>query len=106
MTINIAGIDRVELFMALHNRATPLGLGFLHALPGDMTREQGEVLLARYGKPGADVSLDYVLGRPIKVSFIGDELRFEAGFDRDHGEGACAEVVKELRLKFPIKEKE
>ena len=37
--IDISGLDKADVLAALYNNSRPLGLGFLHATPEDMTHE-------------------------------------------------------------------
>lgn len=108
--IDIKGIDRAELLMALHAGTRSIGMGVLHDR-GNLTREQAEDILK--GGPGQstnpdlarvtgdDIRFDYVAGRPLKVSFKGDELHGCGLYDRDAtgGDGACLRIVERLREK-------
>ena len=38
-TIDITGMDKVEVLKALYNKAAPSGLGRLHATPGPLSHE-------------------------------------------------------------------
>ena len=102
--ISIKGIDKAELLAALYNHASPMGMGFLQARAGEMTKEQATELLGK----GDDLSrmfpvngrrqlyFDYVYGRPLKVDLTGDELETSL-YDRDWGKGAAEKIVEGLR---------
>lgn len=114
--IDITGLDQVEVFRRLYNRARPQGMGFLHFEPEDMTYEQAQ---QEYSP-----DVDYHRGRVMKVTIRsrqvevqklsrinysdseiaervpaeGVEYYFDGWlYDRDNGEGAAAEVVNRLR---------
>lgn len=103
-SISIKGINKAELFAALYNSSRPLGLGFLHYTPEDMTVKEAENYIK--GEDGDDVGtaeltgrnlyFDYVKGRVMKVDLEGDELRTDL-YNRDNGEGAAEDIVEKLR---------
>jgi hypothetical protein len=95
--VNIAGLDRAEIIAALYNASQPLGMGFLHYDPTDMTRAEAQSYLDRMGdRP----YFDYLKGRVMKVGFDAgsDEMRVDL-YDRDNGAGAAARVIDGLRRK-------
>lgn len=104
--INIAGIDKAELFAALYNHAKPLGMGMLHYDPTPLTKESAEKLMglgddsARMfpGMGRRSMYFDYVKGRPLKIDLSGDELE-TALYNRDQGDGAAERIVEGLRAK-------
>lgn len=104
--VNIAGLDKVELFAALYNHAKPLGMGMLHYDPTPLTKEAAEKLMGLGDDssrmfPGMGrraMYFDYVKGRPLKIDLSGDELE-TALYNRDQGDGAAERIVAELRSK-------
>lgn len=103
--IDIKGIDKADLLAALYNNASPMGMGFLQARPGQMTRESALELM----EAGDDSSrmfpgmkrrmyFDYVYGRPLKVNLEGDELETSL-YNRDWGKDAAEQIVESLRKK-------
>lgn len=88
--VSIAGLDRVEVLMALYNASRPQGMGFMHYDPKPMSREDGERLLAK------TKYFDYLQGRVMKVMIDGDEID-ERLYDRDNGRGSVARVIESLR---------
>ncbi len=89
--INITGLDKADVLCALYNNARPLGLGFLQATEGPLSKEDALAIIERQG-----LYFDYVRGRPLKVDLSGDSFR-GWGYDRDQGEGRAAETIDALR---------
>lgn len=102
--VNIAGLDKVELFAALYNYAKPLGMGFMQYDPTPLTKEAAEKLMSAgddssrmfpgFAKKG--LYFDYVKGRPLKINLEGDEMDTYL-YNRDQGEGAAEKIVAKLR---------
>jgi hypothetical protein len=96
--------DAAALLVALHNNTRARGLGLLHET-GPLTREEAESVLAdsrqqwvgdeRYSH---GFVLDYVRGRPIKVTAEADgaiDALSQALYDRDAGAGAFQRALRE-----------
>ncbi len=103
--VNIAGLDKVELFAALYNYAKPLGMGMLHYDPKPLTKEAAAILMGQgddtqrmFGSSRGGLYFDYVKGRPLKIDLSGDELDTYL-YNRDQGDGAAERIVAELRAK-------
>ncbi len=92
-SIDISGIDKAALLAALYNGTRPLGWGILHDKPSGMTAEEA----AKFLDDTHNGRFDYVAGRPIKVEFAGDQLKFARLYDRDTHDGACQAIVDRLR---------
>ncbi len=102
--ISIKEIDKAELLAALYNNASPMGMGFLQARPGQMTREDALKLMEvgddssrmfpNMGRPR--MYFDYVFGRPLKIDIGGDELETSL-YNRDWGKDAAEQIVDGLR---------
>lgn len=95
--VDISGLDKAALLAALYNRARPLGMGFLHYTPEDMTLEQAQETLKvgdDHGHQG--MYFDYLHGRVMKVDISGDVLH-TWGYNRDNGDGAAEQVITTLR---------
>lgn len=88
--INIKGINKAKLLVALYNRATPRGMGFLHYNPSNLTEQDAEELLRQ------TTYFDYLLGRVMKVDIGGDSMR-EDLYDRDNGHGSAERAINTLR---------
>lgn len=89
--INIKGVPKAEILVALYNASSPRGMGVLvGASAKPMTAELAESLLKEL------TYFDYVMGRPLKVDLAGDELDPRL-YDRDNGgPGAAWEAIKGL----------
>lgn len=105
--VNIAGLDKAELFAALYNHAKPLGMGRLHYDPTPLTKESAEKLMGLGDDAtrmfpgitrGSSLYFDYVKGRPLKINLEGDELETSL-YNRDQGDGAAERIIAELRAK-------
>lgn len=89
--IDIKGLDKAEVLLALYNGSHCQGLGFLQAID-TYTLEDAKRDLKNnnYGY------FDYLHGRVLKVDLSGDS--FDSWlYDRDCGEGAAARAIDELR---------
>lgn len=104
--INIVGIDKAELLAALYNNSRPMGMGFLQARDGIMTKEEAQKAIEvgddssrMFGKREElgtrHLYFDYLFGRPLKIDISGDTVR-PWGYDRDNGQGAVARIVAKL----------
>jgi hypothetical protein len=90
VTIDIAGLDPVDVIQALYSRARPLGLGWAEFKDGELPRSEAESLVGEH--------LDYLHGRVMKVRvFDGKVIRADL-YDRDNGVGAAQEAVDRVRL--------
>lgn len=89
--IDISGLDKKKVPMALYDAAKPQGLGLLHFSVEPMTEEEAAALL------GKDTYFDYVNGRVMKVDLTYDNHFDERLYDRDNGEGAAAKAVERVR---------
>ena len=92
--IDIQDLDRIEVFMALYNRARPQGMGFIHYENKPMCRVEAEHLM-RSGQG----YFDYVNGRVMKIALSLDTTSISPRmYDRDNGAGAVQEVIDSLRI--------
>lgn len=89
--ISIKGLSKAKLLAGLYNKSRPLGMGFMHFTPGDMTETQAQELI----DDNPEGYFDYVQGRVMKVRLEGDEFDPER-YDRDNGNGAAAAVIATL----------
>lgn len=90
--IGISTLDKAAVLAALYNRAKPLGLGFLHYTPEDMSIEEAREFL-----DGGQTYFDYLKGRVLKVNLSEDA--FDPWlYDRDNGMDAALEVIDKLKL--------
>lgn len=90
--IDISKLDKAAVLAALYNASHPLGMGFLHFTPADMTHDEAAELLKQAGdRP----YFDYLKGRVMKIDLSRDKLRTGL-YDRDNGEGAAAAAIAHL----------
>lgn len=87
--IDLNGMNKAEVLAKLYNASKPLGLGFLHFDPKDMTVEEAQALLDDAGKYWY---FDYIKSRVMKIDLRGDELD-PCLYDRDNGDGAAARAL-------------
>jgi len=91
--IDITGIDKIDLFIALYENATS-PIGSFAAIVGTtappMTRDRAEELIQHQSY------FDYVGGRVMKIHIDKDELNPYL-YDRDNGEGAAARAIDSIR---------
>lgn len=89
--IDIKGLNKVDLVLALHRASRPLGIGHIVAMgspPLDHARVEGHLAQGTY--------FDYLDGRVMKVEVGGDMLDPRM-YDRDNGAGSAAKVVAGVR---------
>ena len=95
--LDIKGLDKADVLAALYNASRPAGMGFIQAGfagPLDMTHRQAAEIIAQ---TSADLSFDYLLGRPLKVDLHEDEFE-PRWYDEYKGEPGSAErVIAHLR---------
>ena len=90
--IDISKLDKAAVLAALYNASRPLGMGFLHFTPEDMTHDEAAELLKQAGEWPY---FDYVQGRVMKIDLNSDMLNTEL-YDRDNGAGAGAAAIAHL----------
>ncbi len=95
--IDIKGLDKAEVLLALYNNSKPLGLGWLQEISKDKpyTLEDARKDLE---SSSPYFYFDYLHGRVMKVDLSKDN--FDGWlYDRDNGEGKAQKVIDELRGK-------
>lgn len=95
--IDIKGLDKAEVLLALYNHSKPLGMGWLQELSMGKayTIEDARKDLEN---SSPDYYFDYLYGRVMKVDLSKDT--FDGWlYDRDNGEGKAQKVIDELRKK-------
>lgn len=102
--IDITGVDKVKLLLELVHGTRPIGVGVIVAMrlraSGIGFNEQLALELLETGKRedgSFRLDLDYVQGRPIKVTLMETKLIHAWLYDRDAGEGACQRAVDKAR---------
>lgn len=81
-SINIRGLDKAAVLLALYRCARVQGMGVLQAKAEPLTIEGARELLENQKR------FDYVHGRVLKIDLRGDEL-LTGLYDRDNGHGAA-----------------
>lgn len=98
--IDITGLDQADLLARMFNHSAPIGWGVFQAQfgPKEMTTEHAQKLLeeAREAFRAENPYFDYVYGRPLKVRLGGDTVDPRL-YDREHGQGALAQIVAQMR---------
>lgn len=94
--MNIEGLSKAKVLAALYNRAQPLGMGFLHYDPAEMTEEQAQEILNSSPVILGGFYFDYLKGRVMKVDLRTDEVRTQL-YNRDNGENAAEDAVDAIR---------
>ena len=89
--IDIKGLNKAEVLAALYNNSKPLGLGFLHFDPKEMTVAEAEEIMKQ------TTDFDYLKGRVMKVDLTSDDSFEEWLYDRDNGNGAAQRAIDALR---------
>lgn len=90
-TINIVGINKAKLLVALFNNAFQQGMGVMHADGrAPLSLEDATELLKK------TTYFDYLRGRVMKVDIGKDEL-FTATYNRDVGFGEAERIVAQVR---------
>lgn len=87
--INISDLDKAEVLCALYNQARPLGMGFLHYIPGDLSLEEARKLLTQ------QTYFDYLKGRVMKVDLRSGALDVRL-YERDNGPFSALHALEEL----------
>ena len=93
--VDITGLDKAEVLLALYNNSRCQGLGFLQAIIDDDYTLQNA---RRDIDESPDHYFDYVRGRILKVDLSGDTFDSRL-YDRDNGEGAAEAAIKALKEK-------
>ena len=104
-SIDLKDLNLPEVLQKLYSATRPLGMGFLHDKPV-FSRDDAQAALDAGARNDGDgnpsvISLDYVAGRPIKITFIKKDdrwwIRHPRKYDRDAGLGACEKVINNMR---------
>lgn len=88
--IDISKLDKADVLRVLYNNARPQGMGYLHFVPGDMSKEEARLII----KSG-QTYFDYLKGRVMKVNLSGST--FDPWlYDRDNGYEAAANAIADI----------
>lgn len=105
-TIHLGNVPPEFVLAELFHGTQPVGLGAFAPQPERFDHVEARAFLGDRLE-GDRIALDYVFGRPIKVTFVrnGDgswDLERGMLYDRDAGEGACAKACQEAATAFRI----
>lgn len=94
MEVNIEGLDKAAVLIALYNASKVMGMGVLHARKSPFTVGEATKLLKEYSR------FDYLFGRIMKVDLAGNSFDPDS-YDRDNGAGAAQRAIDKLRAAQP-----
>ena len=105
--VNIAGLDKAEVLLALWNASIMQGMSFLGFLrSGELTLEKARQEIERRRHKTFDgkdsIYFDYLNGMVMKVDIGQDEFN-PTLYDRDNGEGAAQRAIDNLRIALRVK---
>jgi len=87
--MDISKYDKADVLRVLYDNARCQGLGFLHFVPGTLTKEEATELLKN------QTYFDYLKGRVMKVDLSKDELETRL-YNRDNGPDTAEWAIKTL----------
>ena len=104
--VNIAGLDKAEVLLALWNASRMQGMSFLGFLAsGELTLKQAKQEIEsrkRKTNDGEDsIYFDYLNGKVMKVDLGQDEFDPRL-YDRDNGTGAAQHAIDNLKLAHKV----
>jgi len=99
-TVDITGMDKARVLCALYDATRPQGMRFLQYVPGDLSIEEAEGIIAR----GYEY-FDYLKGRVLKVDISGNTFNARL-YDRDNGYGAAHVAIEQLRQRLELERTE
>ena len=101
--VNIKGLDKAEVLVALWKGSHAQGMSFLGMMKGGLTLEKAKGMVDELKEHDHPLYFDYVMGHVIKCDLTDDEFDPRL-YDRDCGEGRAAEVIEALRNGTPIED--
>jgi hypothetical protein len=87
--VSYGKLTKAEVLATLYNHALPRGLGIFAFVPGNMSVEEAERIVAK------ETRFDYVKGRCLKVDLSGNKGFEEWLYDREYGQGTAQKAVDE-----------
>lgn len=93
-THNVKGLSRRAIIRAFFEASRPMGMGGLQDVANrgaPLSDERIDMFIEEFSDGW---KVDYVIGRPLKLICRNDVLDVRL-FDRDHGTGAGATIMKE-----------
>ncbi len=88
--VNIKGLDKAEVLLALYNHSHYQGFSFLGAVSSYTLEDARKDI-----KDNPSCYFDYLHGRVLKVDISGDEFSSML-YNRDCGENTAEEAISEL----------
>ena len=104
--INIAGLDKAEVLLALWDASRTQGMSFLGFLrSGELTLETARQEIERRRHKTFDgrdsIYFDYLNGKVMKVDLGQDEFDPRL-YDRDNGDGTAQKAIDNLKLAHKV----
>jgi hypothetical protein len=103
--VNIAGLDKAEVLLALWQASRTQGRSWLGWVSGELTLEQAKQEIEDRKHTAFDsknsIYFDYLNGRVMKVDLGQDEFDSRL-YDRDNGDGAAQQAIDNLRLAHKV----
>ena len=105
--VNIAGLDKAEVLLALWQASQMQGMSFLGFLAsGELTLSQARKEIQERKHTSFDgkdsIYFDYLNGKVMKVDLGKDEFDPRL-YDRDNGDGAAQRAIDNLRIAVRVK---
>ncbi len=94
--MDVKGIDKAILFMAIYNRAQTQGMGVLHYNPKQMDIAEAQGIIASHG---TNLYFGYFRGRVMKIDLAPDFLDTRL-YNRDNGPDAAEDAIFEELTKL------
>lgn len=106
--VNIKGLDKAEVLLALWNSSRMQGMSFL-GYNHEMTLKYAQECVEQARQTGItgeeEIYFDYLNGKVMKIDLAPDEIDPRL-YDRDNGDGAAQTTIDNLRLSKCPKEDE
>lgn len=90
--VDISGLDKAAILVALYARSKPLGMSILHFVPDDLDYDEAKIILE--SKQGY---VDYLKGSVMQVALNRDIL-FTRMFNRFNGYRAAEQAIEQLKV--------
>ena len=90
--VELGDLDPIEALRAFYSHAEPKGSGLRDYLPGELPREDAELLFAERK------AFEYLRGRYLGIEFRETHIGAHF-FDREYGKGRAQRIVRDLRAR-------
>lgn len=100
--IDITGCDLIALVKKAYALSSPQGLGFLHYREGELSDDEAKSVIEQTANARYAASLDYVLGRSVKLRVLkdGDRMMIYKSW-YDHSEYQLRELLASIGKELP-----